>query len=46
MGMCCKKEDSDWVRNVWCIKWRVPDQQVDQRKLEERLCEKTVRHIN
>jgi len=33
-------------RNVWSMKWRVPGQEVDQRKLEERLWKKTVRHIN
>jgi len=35
------KEDNDWS-----MKWRVPDQEVDQRKLGQRLCKKTVMHIN
>jgi len=26
------------------MKWRVPDQEVDQRGLAERLCKKIVRH--
>jgi len=28
------------------MKWRVPGQEVDKRKLGHRLCEKTVRHVN
>jgi len=32
-------------RNVWSMKWRVPGQEVDQRKLGERLWKKTVRHV-
>ena len=36
------KEDNDLViwRNVWSMKWRVPGQEVDQRKLGERLWKK------
>jgi len=34
MGMCCKKKT---VINVWSMKWRVPGQEVDHRKLGERL---------
>jgi len=45
-GHVLQKEDNDWVRNVWSMKWRVPGQEVDQRKLEERLWKKTVRHMN
>jgi len=41
MGMSCKKEDNDWVKK--CMKWRVQGQEVDQRKLGERLWKKTVR---
>jgi len=33
-------EDNDWV------KWRVPGQEVDQRKLGERLWKKNVRCVN
>ena len=40
------KEDNDWVKNVWSMKWKVPGQEVDQRKLGERLWKKNVRHIN
>ena len=28
-----RKEDNDWVKK--CMKWRVPDQEVDQRRLRE-----------
>jgi len=28
------------------MKWRVPDQEVDQRRLGKRLSKKTVRHVN
>jgi len=38
------KEDNDWVKK--CVKCRVPGQEVDQRKLGQRLCKKTVRHVN
>jgi len=31
---------------VWGVRWRVPDQEVDQRKREEWLWKKTARHIN
>jgi len=40
MGMGCKKKTMNWQRNVWSMKRRVPDQEVDQRGLGERLCEK------
>jgi len=33
-------------RNVFAMKWKVPDQEVDQRGFGERLCKKTVRHAN
>jgi len=35
-----RKEDNDWV------KWRVPGQVVDKRKLGERLWKKTVRCVD
>jgi len=39
MGMCCeKKKMIGWKK---CLKWRVPDKEVDQRGLLERLCKKT-----
>jgi len=33
------KEDNDWVKDVWIMKWRVQDQEVDQRGLGERWCQ-------
>jgi len=45
MGMCCEKKTMIGWRNVWSMKLRVPGQEVDQRKLGERLW-KSVRHIN
>jgi len=32
-------------KNVWSMKYRVPDQEANQRVLGER-CKKTVRHVN
>jgi len=45
-GHVLQKEDNDWVKNVWSMKWMVPSQEVDQRKLGERLWKKTVRRVN
>jgi len=42
-GHVVQKEDNDWVKKC---KLRVPGQEVDQRKLGERLWKKTVRHVN
>ena len=28
-------EDNDWVKKLWSMNWRVPDQELDQRKLGE-----------
>jgi len=44
-GHLLQKEDNDWVKKcVWSMKWRVvPDPEVDQRGLGERLCRK---HVN
>jgi len=36
MGMCCKKKIM-----IGSMKWRVPGQEVDERKLAERLWKKT-----
>ena len=33
------------MKNLWSMKWRAPDQEVDQRGLGERLCSTTVKHI-
>jgi len=46
MGMCCEKNTMIGWRNVWSMKWRVPGQEVDQRKLGERLWKKTVEHVD
>ena len=46
-GHVLRKEDNDWVKkNVWSMKCGVRDQDVDLRGLGERLCRKTVKHIN
>jgi len=42
-GHVLRKEDNDWVKK--CMKERVLDQEVNQRRLGQRLC-KTVRHKN
>jgi len=45
-GMCCEKKTMIGRRNVWSMKWKVPDQEVGyQRGLRER-CKKTVRRVN
>jgi len=46
MGMCCEKKTLIGQRNVWNIRWRAPDQEVDQRGLGKRLCKKIVKHVN
>jgi len=45
-GHVLQKEDSDWVRNVWSVKWGVPGQEVEQRKLGERCAKKSVRCVD
>jgi len=43
-GHVLRKEDNDWVKKfVWSIKWRVPGQEADQRKLGEGLWKKDCR---
>jgi len=44
--MCCEKKTMTGWRNVWSMKWSVPGQEVDQRKLGQRLWKKIVRHVN
>ena len=39
-GMCCEKKILIGQRNVWNMRWRAPDQEVDQRGHGERLCKK------
>jgi len=46
MVMCCEKKTMIGWRNVWSMKYRVPGQQVDQRKLGKRLWKRTARHVN
>jgi len=46
MIICCKKKIVIGRRNVWSMKWRVPDEEVDLRGLEERLSKKTVNHAH
>jgi len=41
-----RKEDRQWYNWVKSMKWKVPDQETDQRGLAERLGKKTVKHIN
>jgi len=45
-GRVLRKEDIDLWRNIWSMKWRVPGQQVGQRKLGERLWKRTVRRVD
>jgi len=44
--VCCKKKTMIGWRNVWSMKWRVSDQEVDRRGLGQRLCNKSVKHVN
>ena len=39
------KEDTDRVKKVWNMRWRAPDQEIDQRGRGERLCKKIARHV-
>ena len=45
-GHVLRKEDDDWVKNVWSMKLRDHDQEEDQRGPGERLSERTVKHVN
>jgi len=43
-GPLVRKQNNDWVNK--CMEYEVEvDQAVDQRRLEQRLCKKTVRHV-
>ena len=46
MVWACVVKIKQWVKK--CIQYEVdvPDQDVDQRGLGERLCKKTVKHVN
>ena len=45
-GRVLRKEDTDWVKK--CMEYEVEGsrQEVDQKGLGQRLCKKTVRHVN
>ena len=46
-GHVLRKEDNDWVKKCMeYMKWRVPGQEVDQRKLGQRFWKKIVRHVD
>jgi len=45
-GYILRKGDNDWVKKCTKYEVRVPDQEVDQTKLGERLWKKTVRHCH
>ena len=40
MGTCYEKKTMTGWRSVWNMRWRAPDQEVDQRGCGERLCTK------
>jgi len=42
MDMCCEKN----TIIVWSMKWWVTAQEEDEREPGERLCKKTVKHVN
>ena len=43
---CVAKKDNDWVKKLWSMKWRVPGQEVNQRKLGQRLWKKMVKYVD
>jgi len=45
-GHVLQKEDNDWVKKCMLYEVEVPGQEVDQRKLGERLWKKTVEHVD
>jgi len=45
MGMCCKIKTLIGWRNVWSMKRRAPDQEVDHRGHGKRLCKKIAKHV-
>ena len=45
MGMCCEKKTLIGWRNVWNMRWRAPDQEVDQRGHGKGLCKKIAKHV-
>ena len=45
-GHVLRKDDDDWVRNVWSMKLRVQDQGEDQRRPGMRLYVRTVKYVS
>ena len=45
-GHVLQKEDSYWAKKCVEYEVEVPDQEVEQRGLGQKLCKKTVKHIN
>jgi len=45
MGMCCEKKTLIGWRNVWNMRWRAPDQKVDQRGHGKGLCKTIAKHV-
>ena len=45
MGMYCEKKTLIGWRDVWNMRWRTPDKEVDQRGHGERLCKKIAKHV-
>jgi len=45
-GHALRREDADWVKKcIWNMRWRAPDQEVDQRGHGKRLCKKIAKHV-
>jgi len=45
VGTCCEKKTLTGWRNVWNMRWRAPDQEVDQTEHGDRLCKKIAKHV-
>jgi len=45
-GHVLRKEDNDWVKKGMEYDVEGSEQEVDQRGVGERLCKKTVKHVN
>jgi len=44
-GHVLRKQTLIGWRNVWSVRWRASDQEVDQRGVEERLCKMIVKYV-
>ena len=40
-----RKDDTDWVKKLWNMRWRAPDQEADQTEHAEKLCKKIANHV-